>query len=199
MKNRGYNVLEFFCKEFKIFIDTCSLLDDKACIFLKNIKPYLKTNNNQIIISSKVIEELEKHSKNSEPNKEELSKNAIKMLDEILPNLQDEGLIKIHGEKNDPFADAVFHYVFEKFRIQHKLLLITQDNKLAKEILSKNENESVKGYKIFVRRIEPKNGFLAKFNFEAQESKKIEPTTILKTDRTPPTISKSCRLKSALM
>lgn len=97
MKNRGYNVLEFFCKEFKIFIDTCSLLDDKACIFLKNIKPYLKANNNQIIISSKVIEELEKHSKNSEPNKEELSKNAIKMLDEILPNLQDEGLIKIHG------------------------------------------------------------------------------------------------------
>ena len=37
--------LDFICKEFKIFIDTCSLLDDMAYIFFENIKPFLKTYN----------------------------------------------------------------------------------------------------------------------------------------------------------
>ena len=37
--------LDFVCNEFKIFIDTCSLLDDMAYAFFENIKPFLKTYN----------------------------------------------------------------------------------------------------------------------------------------------------------
>ena len=172
--------LDFICKEFKIFIDTCSLLDDMAYIFFENIKPFLKAYNKKIIIPSKVIEELEKHSQNSDPNKLELVQNATRMLYEILPKLKNDGFIEIIGEKNEPFADAVFHYVFDKFRTIHRLLLITQDNKLAKDILNKNESESVKGHKIFVRRINPKNGFLMKFYFDAQNEQPLTSQDISK-------------------
>ena len=172
--------LDFICREFKIFIDTCSLLDDMIYTFFKNIKPHLKAYNKQIIIPRKVIEELEKHSQNSDPNKLELAQSASKMRYEILPKLQNDGFIDIKGEENDPFADAVFQFVFEKFRTMHRLLLITQDNKLAKDILNKNESESVKGHKIFVRRINPKNGFLMKFHFDAQNDQLVAPHRISK-------------------
>ena len=102
------------------------------------------------------------------------------MLYEILPKLKNDGFIEIKGEKNEPFADAVFHYVFDKFRTIHKLLLITQDNKLAKDILNKNESESVKGHKIFVQRINPKNGFLMKFYFDAQNEQPLTSQDISK-------------------
>ena len=58
------------------------------------------------------------------------------------------GYVEIRGEKSDNFADNVFQVVFTKFRMTNRLLLITQDNNLAKDILALNNNRSVKAKQV---------------------------------------------------
>ena len=154
--------IEGYVKEWKIFIDTCSILHDSANKFWMNVIPMLNQYQAKIIIPSKCIEELEKHSQNEE--KKDLAvkaKNALKILNQLLSS----GYIEIRGDKTDNFLDNVFQVVFTKFRVQHNLLLITQDNDLAKDILKLNDNKSVKGKSINVKRINQYGG-LSGFSWE---------------------------------
>jgi rRNA-processing protein FCF1 len=56
--------LEECARDYKIFIDTCSLLDLDITKFWNNIIPLLQQYNNKVIIPLKVIEELKKHKLN---------------------------------------------------------------------------------------------------------------------------------------
>lgn len=152
-------VMEEYCKNWKIFIDTCSLLHFASNQFWMNIIPILHTYSNKIIIPLRIIEELEKHSKNT-TNQDLASKakDCIKQINKLLG----AGYIDIRGEKTDNFADNVFQVVFTKFRMNYKLLLITQDNDLAKDILGLNDSKSVKANDVKVNRIN-KYGYLSEF------------------------------------
>ena len=87
----------------------------------------------------------------------------------LIKKLNDDNFIDIRGEQNDNFADNVFQVVFTKFRMQYKLLLITQDNNLAKDILSLNNNKSVQANIIHVKKIN-NYGFLSKFPWDNNTS-----------------------------
>ena len=63
-ENNSKNVLEEYVKEWKIFIDTCSILHPAINKFWKNIIPLLEFYKNKIIIPFRVIEELKKHEMN---------------------------------------------------------------------------------------------------------------------------------------
>lgn len=58
--------LESSVKNFKIFIDTCSLLDEreKILMFWNNIVPILQRENKSIIIPLRVYEEVQKFANN---------------------------------------------------------------------------------------------------------------------------------------
>lgn len=142
--------LENYVKNYKIFIDTCSLLHSAADKFWENIVPMLETYGVKVIVPSKVIDELKKHSDNAE--NDNLAQNARNSL-EYLKKLQKGKLISIKGEKTDSFVDNLFQTVFTKFRMQYKLLLITQDKKLAADILALNNSQSVRSYPIHVKQI----------------------------------------------
>ena len=142
--------LEEYVRDYKIFIDTCSLLHAAADKFWQNIIPMLEKHGKKIFIPSKVIDELKRHSENAESV--ELSKNAGKCL-EYLKDLNKNQLISIKGEKTDSFADNLFLTVFTKFRMEYRLLLITQDKKLASDILALNNSQSVRSYPIHVKQI----------------------------------------------
>lgn len=162
------NIMESYVDEWKIFIDTCSLLHFASDKFWMNMIPILRQKQAKIIVPLRSIEELEKHSKNKE--KQELatnSKNTLKVLQQLLS----AGFIEIRGEKTDNFADNVFQVVFTKFRINHKLLLITQDNDLAKDILALNDNKSVMANPVNVKRIN-QYGFLSGFHWEENDGRK---------------------------
>lgn len=157
--------MEGYCKDYKIFIDTCSLLHISSDKFWMNIIPLLHQYQNKIFVPYKCWEEIEKHSKNKD--NVELSSKAQNCLKQ-LKQLMEAGYIEIRGEKSDNFADNVFQVVFTKFRVNYKLLLITQDNNLAKDILALNDNKSVKANPVKVNRIN-KFGFLSKFNWNSKE------------------------------
>ena len=55
-ENYGKNLLENYVKDWKIFIDTCSILHISANKFWSNIIPYLYQYKNKIIIPYRCIE-----------------------------------------------------------------------------------------------------------------------------------------------
>lgn len=134
-------VMEQYVKDgYKIFIDTCSLLDDAVDIFWQNIIPYLHQCSSKIIIPLRCIEELQKHQKDT--SKPDLSNRALNSL-KVIKQLLNAGYVEIRGESTDNFADNVFSVVFTKFRMTEKLLLITQDRDLSEDILKLNESKAV--------------------------------------------------------
>lgn len=162
-ENNEKEQLENFCKDWKIFIDTCSLLHEASDQFWMNIIPLLEQYGNKVFVPYRSIEELEKHSKNK--NNQELALKANDSLKKV-NQLIKAGYIDVRGEKNDNFADNVFQVVFTKFRMNYKLLLITQDNDLAKDILALNDVKSQKANPVQVRRIN-KFGFIDGFRWSS--------------------------------
>ena len=123
--------LNTYAQKWKIFIDTCSLLTDSIDMFWSNILPHLNQYNSKVIIPYRCIQELEKFI-NDKSDMVRCNK-AQKARDHVV-RLYQSGFVDIRGDKNDNFADNVFQTVFTKFRMQYNMLLITQDNNLAKDI-----------------------------------------------------------------
>lgn len=173
VEERSKHFLENAVKDFKIFIDTCSLLFDDADKFWTNIVPLLQRERKTIIIPFRVYEEVEKFASNpslctikngSNPN---LNKQAIKAKNNVIM-LQKAGLIEVFGNNNDNFADNVFQTVFTQFRLKYNLMLITQDNNLANDIINIGNSKAVNtNNRIMVERIN-KYGFLSAFTFDKQ-------------------------------
>ncbi len=175
--------MEELVKNCKVFMDTCSIVDAEIS-FWEHIKPFLKKYDKKVIIPYRCCEELIKKSQDTQNT--ELAKTAAERCF-LLKDLETNGFIEIRGEKTDNFADNVFLSVFTKFRLTHVLLLITQDNDLAHDIINLNNIESQKSSHIIkVRRINKYN-YLGKFKWDKadqeqnkgfakkkRESKKIE-------------------------
>lgn len=164
-------VLDDYAKDWKIFMDTCSILHFAADKFWKNIIPILHQYQNKVIVPLRSIEELRKHEANT--GNSELAENAKNCLN-LLNKLIKVGFVEIRGEPGDNFADNVFQVVFTKFRMTHKLLLITQDNDLAKDIISLNSNKSVRANPVNVKRIN-QYGFLSNFTWNAESDRNVLP------------------------
>jgi serine/threonine protein kinase len=162
LEDSARKFLESSVKNFKIFIDTGSLLDSNADKFWANIVPILDREKKHVIIPYRVYQEVERFADDAsrcvgkEPG---LHQRAIKAQKTIV-RLQKAGAVKIQGEKNDTFADNLFQTLFTKFCLQHNLMLITTDKKLAKDILGIKQRKSVNtNKKILVERINS-DGFL---------------------------------------
>lgn len=158
-REKALQTLEYYVKEdYALFIDTCSLLHDSSEKFWEHLIPLLERYNKKVIIQKKCVDELYKHQDNKD--KPELAKKAYYALKKI-QQLMSSGYVEVRGEPSDKFADNVFLMVFTKFRMEHKLLLITQDRDLAEEIAALNDSDAVKFKKgIAVKQIN-QYGFLS--------------------------------------
>lgn len=160
--------LEDGVKNFKIFIDTCSLLNVAANAFWSRVVPILQRERKKIIVPFRVYEEVKKFAENpalcvqkGDPN---LNRNAKAVLNNIA-RLQKANVVDIFGDSHDNFADNVFQTVFTQFRLKYNLMLITQDNNLAQDILDIGKSKSVQTKnRILVERID-KDGCLGTFHF----------------------------------
>ena len=169
--------LEEVVKNYKIFIDTCSLLSDYAEDFWDHLIPLLLREHTNVVVPLRVYEEVEsfasgKKKADNNPTEEVLVREkAIKAKERIL-RMQSQGLIRVLGEDSDSFADNVFQTVFTQFRIKYNLILITQDKNLAEDILRIGESKSVStNTKILVRKIN-KYGYLS-FTVNTKEKRNV--------------------------
>ena len=153
---------QYIKNDWKIFIDTSSFLYEYSYIFFPHLIELLVKNNGKVFVALRVIEEVKKKSVD-----EKLKTSAFRALD-FIEEMQAKGVVDIRGDVTDNFADNVFQVVFTKFRIAHKLVLITQDVKLAEDINKLNNISSVKGQPIHVHKIS-QYGFLGSFFFDSTQ------------------------------
>jgi len=136
--------LDFIVKSSKIFIDTCTLMHAGAeKFFYSNLKPILIFYQQKAIVPKKVIDEIERLRIKSDISCKVKAEKGIR----ILKNYLDNQLLVIRGERNDPFADNLFQYVFTKFRTKYNLTLLTQDRNLAQDILGLKIAKSIQSNK----------------------------------------------------
>ena len=154
--------LENFVKNCLIFIDTCSLMHEHSSDFWNHIVPLLQKYDKSIIIPFRCVQELQKHKQSGDQNKVDQAQRALDKLGRLQ---RVDKVIKLFGNKEDNFADNVFLTQFERLRLRHHLLLITQDHKLAEEILQKNNSVACKGKLIQVSQIN-RYGYLSPIIFK---------------------------------
>lgn len=165
-------------RDYKILIDTCSLLEKERCdLFMKNLIPMLRSNGAKLNVNVKVIKELQKHSMGGKT--EELRKTAEQQL-EFLKELSKQGLLVLRGSERevtakDDFADNTLLSGLIQMRMECKPLLITQDKALAGDALNLNNQNSVEANKIHVKKIN-KYGYLSNIEFDTPESAPTHPS-----------------------
>ena len=137
-KYNNYKVLDNLFRNYKVFIDTCSLMyyNPKAVkkLFVLISKLSHKYNN-PLIIPYKVIWELQKHKRSNDPETYAKAKNAL----EILEHYRSEGnkCFEVYADDNDKeFADPVFLKVFQMYHLDFNRALITQDYDLSNDVLN---------------------------------------------------------------
>lgn len=137
-------MLEGIVQSSKLFIDTCSLMHNRGeDFFLKKLKLVLLGQHKRVIIPEKVINEVARLRKTGNFH----TKNAASRGAAILRDYINHRLVDVRGEPSDPFADSLFQYIFMKFRTRYNLTLLTQDRRLAQDILRIKTVKSVKSNK----------------------------------------------------
>lgn len=140
--------LEKYFKEYKIFIETSSILDDNTEKFLNHVSSLIQKYKNKIYIPYKVIRDIELNKNNYD----------ISKVNKILKNIS---LFDIREEKEDEniMMEDIIKKVFLKHRKTYKLLLISQDKILKEKILELNRDINEEINKVEVLKIN-EEGFL---------------------------------------
>lgn len=132
--------------DVRIFIDTCSMMNDGFDDLLDSLIPILDVNHKKLVIPNSCIKEIIKKKKHKE--NPTLSKKAESALDSLEIIRQ---FIDVRGNVNDgAFADTVFLCVFTQFRLKYNLILITEDKNLKADVLGLNNTKSVLGKRVYV-------------------------------------------------
>lgn len=166
-KNNQNPQLKHYLRDYKIFIDTCSIMHDSADAFFYRSAQQCKQFNQMLYVPKAVILELEKFAgDHSDYWRQKKAHNGIR----VLANMQEAGCLGIREEEDDGiFADHAFEKIFTHFRLQYNLILITQDKDLALEIYNLNKSKAVVGKKIIVMRLD-RYGNLSNWIFDDRQN-----------------------------
>ena len=143
----------------KMFIiDTSSLIQPGAEIFLRNSYDELHKTGQKLIIPFVVVMELNKKALQSDNLN--LARRAKNILEAVL-NYKELGIIAVYGDDNDGnFADNVFHKIAAMFALQRELIFITQDYKLGQDLLTMLHMDSVRHRKISVYKLDTQGNLI---------------------------------------
>lgn len=165
---------QYFAQNFKIFLDTCSLMHAACQEFMKEALPALSVAHNRFILPYNVHEELQRHIDrgNRKPGDAELKDKAEKAhrAQTLLKDLLEHNLAELRGEKtvdNLYHADHVFLRVFLEHKPRYNLLVITQDTGLAYDLeVTLNELSTTSSDKRLCARRIGRQGILRSFDWD---------------------------------
>lgn len=202
-----------------IFVDTCSLMEESFPEFVKTLNSLHKDDYwiEKITILSQCIDELKKHSKSKDAGKRIDAKAALKILRKDRWHTK---IFKIEKGKKSlaGFADKALFNLVNEIRTRQRVLVITQDKKLAYDIRGLNHLGSQRGKTVDVYKVrrdgwlepnlgENENGFSPRQNnkpyvndFKKEENKGYfnKPFTSKKDDKTSIIEEQDKRLSSNL-
>ena len=159
-------------------IDTCSLLALPASeLYLKK----LKSSRGKVIVLWAVLDELRKKTRSKDYY---LSERAQKILSLVF-TYEARGVVTL-GLDDDKdsrnFADNIFLGVVFKYGLKNDITVITQDMKLADDLLTAKNSKSVNGLNIKVKRLE-NDGTLSEVRLENSQTQTERSTTSMNTSK----------------
>lgn len=163
------NDLSTLAKRHKVFVDTCSWMhQSSAVLFSDEAKQALKDKNATVIVPASVLKELNYLQEKEERDVRERAQRAALLLKTWIA----ARVIDVRGEDSDPFADHLFLNIFSRFRTKYSLVLITQDEQLARDVSGLNDQQSVQSrHSVNVLRL-TKNGRIGAWRFGETPEKK---------------------------
>jgi len=144
--------------------------------FSGTLPSVLLNRQTKLIAPLRVIQEIQKHTVNPQ------NRDSAIVASWIVQSYRERGLMEIRGEKEDPFADSLFLSLFQRFRTQANLALLTQDIDLSQEIMGLNDSKAVLSrYRVDVFRLSPVG--LCPFPLSRSKREVESPKTSKKTER----------------
>jgi hypothetical protein len=173
--NKRQIAFENLAKNFKIYIDTSSLLNKAFEHWFDRMKPFLKKYNNSLKLLPKVLDELNLNINNTDLDMASTTSKIVK----FLKNIHDENLIKFDECDIDRSRLNYFNDFFISLKYDDKILLITQDYDIYKNIVAKG---------VEIRRIN-----------KSSDTSKFHPDDISKIDPRILRLSKPAFMKANIM
>lgn len=137
------------------FVDTSFLMEDSFPEFmdtLTNSKEYWK-DDFKVIVLGECVAELKKHAKNKKEHLKAIAaKRAIKILRHNF--WHGKAITKMKAQHSDGFGDRAILAKVADLRVEQKILILTQDKSLARDVLKNNLSESVHGRYVGVYRLQ---------------------------------------------
>ena len=127
-------------RDTRVFVDTCSLMEEASGTFVeKHLVPLLAQHSTPLIVPNEVVGELDRLANSRKTSTARAARNAKRVVQAAL----DKGAARVVGEPGDSFPDNLFQAVFTRYRLKYRLILISQDRRLVKDILELNKGASV--------------------------------------------------------
>ncbi|MDY2913323.1 MAG: hypothetical protein SOV58_01660 [Candidatus Enteromonas sp.] len=175
-ENKGLGLAKFLLDFDYVIIDTCSLMDVSFPKWMKRLgeaRGYLAGTKCCVCVPKECIAELQKLSRKAEePERRDLAKNAIKWIRQAKRQKILSILKKQKKRSEGIFADNAIYIKVSADRLTQKILVITQDKKLASDLLALNSLMSQRGYPLRVYRLVGPNGDLLPNHGETNLSEK---------------------------
>lgn len=150
-----------------IFVDTCSLMEESFPEFASDLRALHEDDywTEKIIVLEECVNELKKHEKSKEAGKRIDAKGALKVLrrDRWRPGHAKIFEIEKTKRKNLGFADNVLYNLVNELRSRKRVLVITQDKKLAYDLRGLNHLGSQKGRRVDVYKLRRDSGLEENF------------------------------------
>lgn len=137
---------------WRIFVDTCSFMSSGCEPFFTRSAAAFRDAGVSIHCPKEVRRELEKNLSSPKEQTRQLAMRGLATYD-ALDKLDVLREIDCPGSQENVFADPVFAKIFDEQRAEHKLLLITQDRRLAAGLYSRNQDEFMHFHPVHVLRL----------------------------------------------
>ncbi len=139
--------MDTLVRENWLMIDTCSLMVPSCPGVIDQMIPALQRHGKKLIVPQRVIEELQKHHRNSnDPERAKLAGLGLS----CCARLKKASCLDVRGADTDHFADNAIYVALSRYHYNYQMLLITQDKALARDVLQLNRNTLVPGKPVSV-------------------------------------------------
>lgn len=144
--------LEELAKNYIIFLDTNAIIDAEKTEFWNHLEPALKEAGKKVVIPAACAAELEKIAYDEMKEDMFKARAAIRTVNRLL-RAGDAVLVGTEDERKNSFADPILLERILKYGRNKKILVVTNDTKLAVDILSLTKLQSTRGYALRVMNV----------------------------------------------
>lgn len=144
--------LEELAKRYIIFMDTNAIIDAEKTTFWNHMEPALKEAGKKVVIPAACAAELEKIAYDEMKEDMLKARAGIRTVNRLLRE-GSAALVGTEKERKDNFADPILLERILKYGRNKKILVVTNDTKLAVDILSLTKLQSTRGYALRVMNV----------------------------------------------